>query len=428
MTQFYSPIMTNDKSSMSFHNLFLNKRLSFVFLLGFSSGLPLALTYSTLQAWFTDAGVALTTIGALSLIRFPYLFKFLWAPLMDAFNLPFGSQRLNWVIIAQLLVAASLAILAFMDPSRAGGFMAATAVMVAFFAASQDIAIDAYRTIILQPEERGLGVSYFVLAYRIAMLVSGGLALIFADKMGWRAAYLCMSGLMFLSVAASFYAPKINGEVQTSGAFFNTCKNALRDLARHEAIGLLLLLIVLYKFGDALALSLMTTFLLKGLSFSLTEVGVAFKILSPIAIIVGGLLGGTILLRMNLYRALIIFGLLQAFSNLSFAMLVMLPKNFWLMSAAVSLENFCSGLSTSALLALLMSLCCKEYSATQYAILSALASLSAVLLGPFASFLVLNVGWTQFFVWSFVLCFPSILLLFYLKEKVSPYAAATADS
>lgn len=419
--------MLRSKATM-INKILLNNRLLAVFLLGFSSGLPLALTHSTLQAWFTEAGVSISAIGALSLLGIPYSIKFLWSPLMDTFKLPYLNKRLGWVFFTQFSVTIALLCLAAMDPHSQAGAMGAVALMVAFFAASQDIAIDAYRTVVLSPAERGLGVSYFVLAYRIAMLVAGGLALILADYIGWHWTYIAMAGMMAASMGITLFAPTVEEPSVQNNTIWLTIKESLADLLQHNGIYLILLFIVLYKLGDALALALMTNFLLKGLGFSLTEVGLAFKIFSPIAIILGGISGGVILLRWNLYRALILFGLAQAFSNLSFAALALMHKSFWWMSIAVCVENFCSGLSTAALLAFLMSLCSKQFSATQYALLSALSSFSRVFLGPLASFLVLALGWAQFFVWSFVLCFPSILLLFYLKEKVPAYAPATADS
>lgn len=408
-------------------SIFINDRLLSMFLLGFCSGLPLALTNSTLQAWFSDAGINLITIGAITLIGIPYTIKFLWAPIMDALNIPKVGKRKGWILITQAFVGVSLLLLAVLEPTTEAGLMGMVALSIAFFAASQDISIDAYRTDVLKPHERGLGISYFVFAYRIAMLLSGGAALIFADHIGWRLTYMCMAGFIFFSILVTAFLPSPAHLNNHTEELVQVTKMAARDLLQHDKIFMILIFIFLYKFGDALALSLMTPFLRNGLGFSLSEIGYAFKTLGPFAIILGGILGGVLLTRWNIYLALIVFGSLQALSNLSFVLLAIADKHFWLMTSAICFENFCSGLSTAALLAFLMSLCNKKYSATQYALLSAVMSLGRVFIGPFAGALVLAIGWPQFFVISFVLCFPSIVLLMFIKDKVVNYAPATAD-
>lgn len=412
-------------SSLSSKALFNNRLLAILFL-GFSSGLPLALTTSTLQAWFTKANINIVTIGALSLLGIPYTLKFLWAPIMDHYSLRLFGKRRGWILLMQLCVAVTLLLLANMDPSTQTNMMALIALTVAFFSASQDIAIDAYRTDVLLPEERGLGASYFVFAYRIAMLVSGGLALICADYLGWKVTYQLMALLILLSMLPTFFAPH-TVEAPTAKNLFRTISASLLDLLQREKIVLLFLFIIFYKFGDAFAMSLMTPFLINGLGFSLTEVGSAYKIVSFIAVILGGFTGGLILLRWNIYRALLVFGLAQSFSNLTFVVLALAGKNFLLMTSSIFIENFCSGLSTAAFFAFLMSLCNQRFSAGQYALLSAIASLGRVFLGPIAGVVVQNVGWVQFYIWSFVLCLPGILFLMLLKDKVFQHAHAAAD-
>lgn len=406
--------------------MLINNRLLAILVLGFSSGLPLALTYSTLQAWFTNEHINIVAIGSLSLIGLPYTLKFLWAPLMDHYSLSWLGRR-GWIIYMQLAVALSLALLANMDPSLEAGKMALIALAVAFFSASQDIAIDAYRTTILKPDERGLGAAYFVFAYRVAMLVSGGLALIFADYFGWKITYLLMAILILLSMLPTYFAPNTLEYHSVSPTLFGTIKESFLDLLQREKVVLLLLFIVFYKFGDAFAVSLMTNFLLKGLGFSLIEVGTAYKIVSFVAMILGGFVGGLILTRWHVYYALLLFGLAQSFSNLTFVVLALAGKQFFLMAGSIFIENFCSGLSTAAFFAFLMSLCNAKYAAGQFALLSAIASLGRVFLGPIAGLVVQNVGWVQFYIWSFILCLPGILLLVLLKDKVFIHAEAAAD-
>jgi PAT family beta-lactamase induction signal transducer AmpG len=414
--------------SSSFHSkILINRRLLAVLALGFSSGLPLSLTGATLQAWFTEAHVDIKAIGALSLLGVPYALKFLWAPLMDHFSFFKWGKRKGWIGFTQLGLIITLLALAEMDPAHAPGSMGIIALLIVFFSSSQDIAINAYTTDVLRPEERGLGAASTVFAYRVAVLVSGGAALVCADYFGWKRTYECMACLMSLSLCASYFAPKTHETTAAASSPYQTARAALLDLWQRDKMWLLLFFIVLYKLGDALALSLFTNFLLHGLSFSLTEVGLAYKTVSFIAAVLGGFIGGALLLRWTLYRALLVFGLAQAFSNLMFAALALVGKQFVLMSAAVFVENFCSGLSTAALLAFMMSLCDHRYTASQFALLSAIASLGRVFLGPLAALMVENLGWFQFFIWSFVLCFPAIFLLTLLKDEVVYHAPAAAD-
>lgn len=407
-------------------NILINGRLLAVLCLGFSSGLPLALTGSTLQAWFTEAHINLVTIGALSLLGIPYTFKFLWAPLMDQYGFPKLGKRRGWIIAMQLGLVVTLLVLAHMDPSREAMQMGVVALFIAFFSASQDIAFDAYRTDVLPAKERGLGSAYMVFSYRVAMLIAGGLALVFADYLGWKTTYEIMAGLILLSMLATYKAPRPE-ELAPAANVFATALASFKDLLQRDKIVWLLLFILFYKFGDALALTLMTNFLLKGLGFSLTEVGLAYKTVSFIATILGALVGGVILTRWNLYKALLVFGLAQAFSNLMFAVLAIVGKHFMLMTASIFIENFCSGLSTAALLAFMMSLCNHHYTAGQFALLSAFASTGRVFLGPIAGVMVESVGWVQFYVWSFLLCFPGIFFLMLLKDRVLNHAHVIAD-
>jgi MFS transporter, PAT family, beta-lactamase induction signal transducer AmpG len=403
---------------------FMTPQLLAVFFMGFSSGLPLALTGSTLQAWFTEANINLVTIGAVSLLGIPYILKFLWAPVMDFFTLPMGKR--GWTLCAQAALAFFLLILANGEPTQQTYLMLGVALLVAFFSASQDIAIDAYRAEVLSEEARGLGSAYFVMAYRLAVLITSGLALIAADYWGFKVTYEIMAALMLISMVPVWLAPSTTILKPRETNYFSAMHASLRDLLQRDHIVYLLLFIIFYKFGDALILQLMNTFLLRGLGFTLAEVGVAYKMLSFFATISGALVGGALLLRWHIFRALLLFGLAQAFSNLMFVLLAMVGKNFSLMAASIFIENFCSGLSTAAFMAFLMSLCHREYTAGQYALLSAVASIGRVFLGPFAGLFVKEFGWTQFFIWSFSVSFIGLLFLMLIKEKVSTYATLTA--
>lgn len=413
--------------SNSTQKMLMNSRLMAILVLGFASGLPLSLTGATLQAWFTEAHVSLKTIGTLSLLGIPYTLKFLWAPIMDHYGFSKLGKRKSWILLMQLALVMFLLIISEMDPATQAGSIGFVALAIAFFSASQDISINAYTTDVLAPEERGLGAAYTVFAYRIALLVSGGLALIYADYFGWKRTYELMAFLMLLSMIPTYFSPRTIEVVSSARNLYQTTIHALTDMLQRDKIVLILFLIMFYKFGDALALSLLTNFLLNGLGFTLTEIGLAYKIVSFVAMILGGFVGGVILTRWSIYKALLVFGIAQAVSNLAFAVLAIAGKQFFLMAASVFIENFCSGLSTAALLAFMMLLCDHRYTASQFALLSAVASLGRVFLGPVAALMVENLGWAQFYIWSFVLCFPGILLLIFLKDEVIYHAHATAD-
>lgn len=407
--------------------IMVNSRLIAVLFLGLSAGLPTSLTSSTLQAWFTQANINIVAIGTLSLLGLPYILKFLWSPLMDYYGFHKLGKRKGWILLTQCCLACSIFFLAQFEPQNEAMIMGLLALCVAFFSASQDISIDAYRTDVLAASERGLGVSYYIFTFRLGLLVSGGLALILADQIGWRITYEFMALLIFLSMIPAYFAPQPVEVISSSKSLWQTTLQSLQDLMRREKMIVLMLFIIFYKFGDALALSLMTNFLLHGLHFSLTEIGVAYKMMSFIATILGAFVAGIFLIHWNIYRALLVFGLAQAFSNLMFVFLALSGKCFLLMASSIFIENFCSGLSTAAFLAFLMLLCDHRFTASQFAVLSAIASLGRVFVGPFAATLVNNVGWVQFYIIAFILSFPGIIFLFFLRDKVMYYAPATAD-
>lgn len=405
----------------------MNPRLVAMLFLGFASGLPLALTGSTLQAWMTEAHVSLAAIGALSLVGIPYTLKFLWAPLLDYIHIPWLGLRRGWILLAQMGLVIALVVIANMNPATDARYIYLLAVLIAFLSASQDVAIDAYRADVLHSSERGLGSAYSVFSYRVAMLLSGGMALVLADWMGWRLAYMIMAACMLLSMLPAFFAPSAHIETKPQGNLFQATVQGLNDLIKRDKILLVLLFLIFYKVGDALALQLMTNFLLHGLGFTLTQVGLAYKTVSFIATISGAFVGGIILTGLNIFRGLLIFGVLQAFSNLMFVLLAYVGKSFTLMTLSIFIENFCSGMSTAALMAFMMSLCHRQYTATQFALLSAIASLGRVFLGPVAASIVSHIGWVDFYLWTVVLSFPGLLLLLLLKNEVASYAVLAAD-
>ena len=408
--------------------VFRSPRVAAVLVLGFSSGLPLALTGSTLQAWLTVSEIDIRTIAWFSWIGVPYLLKFLWSPVMDRFVPPFFGRRRGWMLLTQLALLAGIAVMTLAPPAESILLLGILALWVAFASASQDIVIDAYRTDVLRPHERGMGAAVGVFGYRIAMLASGGLALILADQVGWRSAYLLMAALMAVGLATSVLAPEPETLAEPPRSLIDAVVLPLADLFSRRGALSLLGLIMLYKFGDALAGTLTTAFLLRGVGFTPTDVGLVNKFLGLAALLLGALAGGVVLARMSLYRALLAFGVLQAVSNLSFAWLAWAGKSYPLLVFAVAFENLASGMGTAAFVALAMALCNSSFSATQYALLSALASLGRVLFGPVTGELVAWIGWADFFVVTFVAALPGLWLVWRMREQIGAVESARPAS
>ncbi|MEW5825065.1 MAG: MFS transporter [Pseudomonadota bacterium] len=403
----------------------LNRRQGVMLFLGFSSGLPLLLSSGTLQAWLTVEGVDITTIGLFALAGLPYTLKFLWAPVLDRFVPPLLGRRRGWMLITQLLLMLAIALMAMTDPVGESWRMATLALMVAFLSASQDIAFDAWRTDALKPAERGLGAALSVGGYRLAMLVSGALALILGDHIGWANTYFLMAGLMAVGLLATLFAPNPEAPPAPPRTLSEAVVGPLGEFFSRPEAWALLLLIVLYKFGDAFAGTLTTAFLIRGAGFSPTEVGVINKGFGLAATLLGALVGGLWLARLGLYRGLLLFGVLQAITNLGYMFLALAP-GYALMVVTIALENLAGGMGTAAFVALVMGLCNARYSATQFALLSALASLGRVYLGPLAGFTVEALDWPVFFFLTFIAALPGLWLLLRLKPAVE-YADRERD-
>lgn len=400
--------------------LYTGRRVAPLLVLGFASGLPLALTGGTLQAWATVEGVSLQEIGFLTLVGTAYTLKFLWAPLVDRYVPPLLGRRRGWMFMTQLLLALGIMAMGVLSPGSALLPLALLAVAVAFFSATQDIAFDAYRTDVLHQSERGAGAALSVLGYRLAMLVSGGLALILADRwLGWGSTYVLMGALMALCALVTLAAPEPDTPAQAPRSLAHAVAKPFQEyFSRPEAVTMLLL-IVLYKLGDAFAGALSTTFLIRGAGFSPAEVGTVNKVLGLAATIVGALAGGALMSRLGLYRSLMLFGLLQAVSNLGYWLIAVSPKSLALMAAAVGVENLCGGLGTAAFVALLMGLCDARFTATQFALLSALSAVGRTYLaGPLTPPLVQSMGWPAFFMFTVLIALPGLALLRWRRADV----------
>jgi len=396
-----------------------NWRILSIGLLGFASGLPLALSGSALQAWFTTSGMSLRDIGWITLIGQAYVFKFLWAPLLDRVPLPFLGRRRGWIFMMQLLCGAALISMSFYTPQGAASTLAFLGVLLAFASATQDIAYDAHRTDLLRPEERGWGTAFMQGGYRAAMLVSGALALILADHVGWATVYRLMGVLMLVAMLVTATSPEAPDE-QPTRSFAEAVVQPFADFFQRYgklALGWLALM-VLYKLCDAFALSLSTTFLLRVPQFTLTQLGAINKTFGLFAGLLGALAGGWVVTRIRLFPALLVLGVAQALVNLGYIWLVHSGPNLYALATVVGMENFFSGLGSTAFVVLVTALCNVRFSATQYALLSSLAAVGRVFLGPLAAWLVPHVGWPNFFVITALSALPGLFLVVGLRHAI----------
>lgn len=360
-------------------------------------------------------------IGMLSLIGFPYLLKFLWSPLVDRLHWGKWGRRKGWMTVTQLLLCIGLFVMGFFSPTKQMVWVALIALIVAFFSATQDVAVDAYRTDVLLSKERGHGSSVTNIAFRVSMMVAGFLALFIAAETSWHLMYSVMALLMLVLAMGSRFVtdPKHEhiGPKNIQQAVVNPLRNFKERFSKREII-LLVLITVFYKFSDALALSLNTTFLLRGIGFSLLTVGSVAKITSTIAILLGSIAAGFLMPKITLYRSLWWFGWLQLTSTLGFCVLTFVGHSVTTMAVVMFVDFFCGGLGSVAFVVLLMTVCDKRFSATQYAILSALSAVTRVMIGPISAYFVAHFGWMDFYVASFLLGLPIMGLLFVMKKEV----------
>ena len=393
------------------------RRLSILTLLGFSSGLPLSLTGGTLQAWFTQAGIDVKTIGLLSLIGIPYALKFLWAPLLDRYAISSLGRRRSWMLVSQCSIALGICVLAILVPAEQHLAMASIALVIAFFSATQDIAVDAYRTELLKAHERGVGVGLAVAAYRLALIFAGAGALFLASSYGFSNAYLVMAAAMAVGISASLFGTEPMVSQRTIN-FSESFWQPLMDILERKQWLLLLALVVCSKLGAAFAEKLALTFLLRQLEFSLNEVGALYQSVGIASAVIGGLLGGVLMLRLSLFKALFGFGLLQMLTNIGFVLLAIWGKSYALMVAVVISENVFGGMGTAAFIALIMALCNVRFTASQFALFTAFASLGRVFSGPAAGAIVKNYGWVNFFSFTVFVGLIPLVLLSILKPTI----------
>jgi PAT family beta-lactamase induction signal transducer AmpG len=390
-----------------------------ILLLSFASGLPLNLTGSTLQAWLASVQIDIKTIGIFSLVGLPYVLKFLWAPLLDRYLPPLLGRRRGWILLYQLALAIGIGVMALSSPTREPYALGAIALLVAFLSASQDIVVDAYRVDVIPPSERALAAAATTFGYRSAAMFAGAVILVLAAHVGWRSAYLLVAGIMAMTVFATLWAPEPTTPGRPPRTLADAVVHPLRDLLSQKGALGFLLLVLLYKVGDAFALSLYSAFMIKGVGFSLDQLSIAGKVNMVVSTMIGVALGGWIYMRWGMFRSLLIFGVGQALTNLLYMWLALAGKQLWLMILATSLDNLIGGMGQAAYVAFLVSLCSASFSATQYALLSALSAIPRVLMGAVAGQVVESVGWANFFMVTFVTAMPGLALLVILRRRIN---------
>lgn len=393
----------------SIFQIFVSRRMFVMLLLGFSAGIPYALTAGTLQAWLATENVDIKTIGLFALVGIPYNWKFIWAPVMDRFFPKFLGRRRGWMLLTQIGLALSIVGMALTSPTYSITAMAGLAVMVAFFSSSQDIVIDAYRTEVLEKEEYGAGAGVYIMGYRLAMLVSGALALIMSDYYSWKIVYCFMAATIFVGVIGTLLGPE-----PVTGKPPRTMREAvvepfLEFFRRPGAIEILLFLL-LYKLDGAVGTALMTKFFLD-LGFTKTDIGAVTKVFGLIATIVGTLIGGALIPRLGMFRSLVLFGVLQGVTNLLFYMMAKVGNDRLALVFTIGGENLTSGMGTAAYAAFLMSLCNKRFTATQYALFTSLMAVPTKILSAPTGYLKEAVGWENYFIIATLLMIPGLLLL-----------------
>lgn len=398
------------------------RRLLVVFILGFSSGLPLALISSTLQAWFADSGMSILATSSLSLLGLPYVYRIVWGPLLDRYSLlPLGKRR-SWMLVMQALLLIGFNVMAWLSPLTSPQLMVALAFALSCFSATQDVAIDAHRTEYLPLKEHAIGASLAVFGYRLALLVAGGLALIIAEHMGWAIAYRVMGFLMVIGMVATLCSSEPSLQTSNKSTIKESFVAPVKELFSRPGVVGLLCFIFFYKLGEAFTTTtsgIVMPFLIQGLGFSLDAIAYVNKMLGIASILLGGLTAGLLLMRWPLYRALLVFGLLQAVTNVFFILLAVIGKNFPIFAVAVVCDNFAAGMGSTALVALFMRLVDRQFTATQFSIFVGLSTLPRILSGPVAAMLQSWFGWIGLYQLSFVLALGFVPFLIMIRGQIT---------
>ena len=405
---------------------YFSKKLIFVFIMGISSGIPLYLILSTLMIWLTRENVDISTIGLFALTQIPWSLKFLWAPFIDNYEIPFLTKKIgrrkSWLIIIQFFLFLSILLLGLSDPNIKLLNTAIFALLVSFFSASQDIVIDAYRIDILPDDHQGAGAAMTQAGYRIGGIISGAGALYLREILTWNYIFLTIGCLILFFAFVTFFAPKENqhkNKLSNKRSFFSFFSPFKEFLMRGKALNIVLMLsfILFFKFGDVIAGVMANPFYVK-IGFTNIEIANASKIFGVVATLIGVFLGGWLVKKVGILNSLVISGFLQIFSNILFFILSILGPQYYFLLVTIAGENISGGLGSAAFVAYLSVLCNRQYSASQYALLSSIMGVARTMLSSPAGFLVETFGWPTFFLLSTFFGIPGMLILFWMLKKL----------
>lgn len=390
---------------------------------GFASGMPLYVLFQLIPAWLREGGVSLTDIGLFALVGIPYTWKFLWAPLMDRWSPPFLGRRRGWMLVTQVGLLLSIGILGGFQPAQSTMLIAWIAFAVAFFSASQDVVLDAYRREILPDEELGLGNSIHVQAYRISSLVPGSLSLILADILPWSSVFWITGGFMAIGLMLTICVAEPDTELPEAMGLRQAVVAPFAEYLNRRGWGGLMLVLAfmfLYKIGDNMATALATPFYLD-MGFTKTQIGLVAKHAALWPAIAGGLLGGVVMIRLGINRSLWLFGVVQVVSILGFAVLAGTGPLIWLLATVISFEYLGVGMGTAAFTAFIARETSKTFAATQFALFTALAALPRTFANASTGIIVEHTGWQSFFLLCALLALPGMMMLPWVapwREKV----------
>lgn len=403
----------------------LNKRMLICIMTGFSSGLPLYLLIQFVPAWLRSAEVDLSTIGLINLVLFPYTWKFLWSPVMDRFVLPFFGRRRGWMFVTQLALIGLMASLSLFDPSQQLSNIIFIVAAIAFFSASQDIVIDAYRRELLPDDELGAGNGLYVQAYRLSSFVPGSLAMIMAGFFPWSMAHLTIAAFMLVGLVTTLLISETSKEGEAPSTLRSAVIDPFKEFFNRQGwqqAVLILCFMMLYKLGDSMATALETPFFLD-MGFSTVEIGSIAKISKTIGATVGTLLGGIAMIKLGINRSLWIFGGFQIVSILGYVLLSIVGYNHLVLALASGFEYLGVGLGSVALIAFMAKSTNRHFTATQFALFSSLASIPRTFVSATTGYIIEAIGYTSFFMVCFVFALPGMLMLF----KIAPWNGAESQ-
>ena len=415
-------------NSLSIRRAMLNRRMLICIFTGFASGMPLYVLISLVPAWLRTEGVGLKEIGFFALIGLPYIWKFVWSPLLDRYSLSLFTYkpglRRSWMLSTQVLLLATIGALGFLDPLTQLWPIAWLCLGIAFLSATQDIVLDAYRRQILPDQELGLGNSIHVNAYRVGGLIPGSLSLVLSDFLPWETVFLITAAFVLAGIALTLSIKEPPRTHQQPATLQAAIVEPFNDFFSRQGVQqalLILAFMLLYKLGDSMATALATPFYLD-MGFSKTEIGVVAKQAALWPMIIGGIAGGILMLKIGINRALWLFGFVQIISILGFAVLARVGGGLWLLGLVIGFEYLGVGLGTAAFVAFIARTTNPAFAATQFALFTALTAVPRTVASAATGIIVEGVGWENFFYMCTLIAIPGMLLLF----KVAPWNEETS--